>query len=236
LDQSALIGLQLDGGLAEYVAVPFDHLVPLSKSGDEDMMKAVLAEPLAVALHMLNQSEPAIDDTVVVIGDGPIGLLLFFLLVRLGYEKTTLIGRHEKKMDIARQANGGRVLAEEDVAEECKARRVFHTAGSQAAFELGFNLLEHGGRMVTIGYLYEGKGLDPVAFNALIRGEKRLYGCYTYSIGEMREALRLIEDDTIDVTPLIGRVVPLEKCAKDGFDPLTASDPQPGKVLVRVPS
>jgi len=236
-DETALIGVQFDGGLAEYVAVPFDHLIPLSKQGDDDLKKAVLAEPLAVALHMMHSAEPAKGESFFVIGDGPIGLLLFQLLIHLGYEKTTLVGRHEKKMTIARRANGGRVSAEEEITEEFHAtvRCVFHTAGSQAAFDLGLRLLEPSGRMVTIGYLYGGKGLEPAAFNALIRNEKKLYGCYSYSFDEMREALNFIESGAIDVTPLIGQVVPLENCVKDGFDPLVASDPTPGKVLIRIP-
>lgn len=237
-DDVALIGVQRNGGLAEYVVVPFEHLIRLARGDDASMQRCALAEPLAVALRMLHASQ-ALENrekkSAAIIGDGAIGILLAALLERENPGQILLIGRHEAKMEMVREMGAGNLLFEKELSPDLRGSfaRVFQTAGSQAAFELGLDLLGHGGRMICIGYLYAGKGLDTVAFNAMIRNEKTLTGVYSYSMSEMKEAVRLIEEKILDVAPMIGRVVPLADCVRCGFEPLVAGDPQPGKVLVR---
>ena len=65
------LGLQVDGGLAEYVTSPaaICHAVP--DSCDDDA--AAMAQPLAVALHALSRVAQGPDDAVAVIGAGGIG-------------------------------------------------------------------------------------------------------------------------------------------------------------------
>ncbi len=65
------LGLQVDGGLAEYVTSPaaICHAVP--DSCDDDA--AAMAQPLAVALHALSRVSQGPGDAVAVIGAGGIG-------------------------------------------------------------------------------------------------------------------------------------------------------------------
>jgi len=65
------LGLQVDGGLAEYVTSPASicRLVP-DACGDD---AAAMTQPLAVALHALSRVAQAPDETVAVIGAGGIG-------------------------------------------------------------------------------------------------------------------------------------------------------------------
>jgi threonine dehydrogenase-like Zn-dependent dehydrogenase len=65
------LGLQVDGGLAEYVTSPaaICHLVP--DGCDDDA--AVMTQPLAVALHALNRVGLRPDESVAVVGVGGIG-------------------------------------------------------------------------------------------------------------------------------------------------------------------
>jgi (R,R)-butanediol dehydrogenase/meso-butanediol dehydrogenase/diacetyl reductase len=68
-----LIGIDVDGGLAEAVAVPLTNLVPFER--EVPLTEAVLAEPLAVAIHAVDRVGSVKDLTVLVIGAGPIGVL-----------------------------------------------------------------------------------------------------------------------------------------------------------------
>jgi L-iditol 2-dehydrogenase len=63
----------VDGAFAEYVRVPAGNVEPI---GDMSIQRAALAEPLGCCVHGVDQSDLAHGDSVVLIGAGPIGLLL----------------------------------------------------------------------------------------------------------------------------------------------------------------
>ena len=65
------LGLQVNGGLAEYVASPASICHPVPHTCDDDA--AAMAQPLAVALHALSRVGLERDETVAVIGAGGIG-------------------------------------------------------------------------------------------------------------------------------------------------------------------
>ncbi|MBI3177504.1 MAG: alcohol dehydrogenase catalytic domain-containing protein, partial [Chloroflexi bacterium] len=85
------------GAFAEYLALPFEnlHIVPDSVSDDE----AVFTEPLAAALEITQQTQIRPSDTVIVIGDGKLGLLCAQVLALTGC-KLLALGRHRSKLDI----------------------------------------------------------------------------------------------------------------------------------------
>src|SRR5271155_4004141 len=68
------LGIDRDGGAAEYAAVPSDHLVALPPS--LDLKRAAVVEPLAVAVHAVWGGAVAAGRQVHVVGAGPIGLLV----------------------------------------------------------------------------------------------------------------------------------------------------------------
>ena len=68
------LGLQVDGGLAEYVASPASICRLVPDACDDDA--AAMTQPLAVALHALGHVTQRKDETVAVIGAGGIGSFL----------------------------------------------------------------------------------------------------------------------------------------------------------------
>jgi len=68
------LGLQVDGGLAEYVASPASICRLVPDACDDDA--AAMTQPLAVALHALGRVAQGKDETVAVIGAGGIGSFL----------------------------------------------------------------------------------------------------------------------------------------------------------------
>lgn len=68
------LGLQVDGGLAEYVTSPVSICRAVPDGCDDDA--AAMAQPLAVALHALSRVALGADETVAVIGAGGIGSFL----------------------------------------------------------------------------------------------------------------------------------------------------------------
>jgi threonine dehydrogenase-like Zn-dependent dehydrogenase len=69
-----LIGIDMNGGAAEAVAVPEDHILALPAG--VDMRRAALVEPLSVAVRAVRRSGMRLGDRVHVLGAGPMGLLV----------------------------------------------------------------------------------------------------------------------------------------------------------------
>jgi threonine dehydrogenase-like Zn-dependent dehydrogenase len=92
--------LHADGAFAEYVAVPIAnlHRVPDTVSDEE----AVFTEPLAAAYEILAQVTLAPTDTVLVLGDGKLGLLCAQVLQTTG-TSVCVVGRHPQKLALVRQ-------------------------------------------------------------------------------------------------------------------------------------
>lgn len=65
------LGLQVDGGLAQYVTSPASICRPVPQACDDDA--AAMTQPLAVALHALSRVRLARDERVAVVGVGGIG-------------------------------------------------------------------------------------------------------------------------------------------------------------------
>lgn len=88
-----------DGAFAEFLSLPPRNLLEVPDSvSDED---AVFVEPLAAALNILEQVKIGNSFDVVVVGDGKLAQLIVLALTRTGCA-ITIIGRHEKKLALAR--------------------------------------------------------------------------------------------------------------------------------------
>ncbi|MGI6687971.1 MAG: zinc-binding alcohol dehydrogenase family protein [Christensenellales bacterium] len=67
-----VLGVHIDGAIAEYVAVPSKNLIEVPQ--DMDPRIVTLIEPLAVGVHAVNRGKVCGGDDVLVLGAGPIGL------------------------------------------------------------------------------------------------------------------------------------------------------------------
>jgi threonine dehydrogenase-like Zn-dependent dehydrogenase len=234
-DRSQVIGVHRDGGFAEWVTVPFDHVV---RVGDNvSLATAALTEPLAVALHAINVAQiPRLDTSIKIIGDGTIGLLIAHVLKQTGYS-VHLIGHHLERLALAQKmgATVTRVVEQTKHSTGESAEYVFQVAGSRQAIELGIEMLTGNGQMVCLGYLDStSDGLDPISFNSLIRNEKCLRGSFGSSYAEFESALRGLATGQYDLSPLIGDRITLDAITTRGFDALLGNQKPMGKVLVQV--
>jgi threonine dehydrogenase-like Zn-dependent dehydrogenase len=91
--------LDHDGAFAERLLLPLSnlHIVPDDMPDDT----AVFTEPVAAALEIAEQSHVRPSDTVYVLGDGKLGLLVAQALALTGCA-CLLIGRRQAKLDLAR--------------------------------------------------------------------------------------------------------------------------------------
>jgi len=220
-----VLGVQTEGGMMEYRNHPTKLLYKVSKSLDWQVVPVI--EPLCIALHSLKQSEAKAGEHIVVIGAGPIGLLIAMAAIHYGIAPI-LVDILEDRLSFARKLgiqytiNSNEKDAVKEIAVITKNRMaecVIEASGSNAAIPRTLDFVSYAGRIV-----YTGWPKSPVEFPTSIITKKELTvrGSRT-SNAEFPEAIRLIENNILDVRPLITRVVPFEELP--GIFPLVNDNP-----------
>lgn len=162
------IGYQFPGGFAEYIHInettvkygPL-HKIPENLSFDE----ASLAEPLACSLNGYELANLKVGDTVVIIGAGPIGLMLVELARNIGAGRIILSQRSKERLKIARKFSADTFISSleenfvERVMEETKgegADVVMVACANPSAQEEALEIVGHRGRVNFFGGLAPG--------------------------------------------------------------------------------
>lgn len=133
-----LLGIDCDGGFAEYALVPNDKMIALPE-GVSGKMGAFI-EPVAVAVHALREGGYNPGDNAVVFGAGTIGLNVAMTLKCFGATDVTVVETNEFRCNMAKEL-GFKVInpIKENAVEEIKkatngngADFVVDCAGNQA--------------------------------------------------------------------------------------------------------
>ncbi len=215
--EKELIGYVHNGCFAPYVVVPADrvHALPSNLSFEEGAM----CEPLACCCHAaLEQTSIDSSETVVVAGAGPIGLLCAQLAMVRG-AKTILCGTNDdverftaaESLGITKLINVSREDAETVVKEATggEGADVFlECSGAGAAARMGLTLLRRGGRFCQVGLLGDYVNLD---FGVIAYKELQVTGSIGSRRSSWEKAVALLANGKVDVKPLLGEPLPLEK-------------------------
>lgn len=198
-NRSVLGILNHDGAFADYLILPIKnlHLVPDSVSNEE----AVFVEPLAAALQILEQIEIKPDHSVVVIGDGKLGLLVAMVMAQTNCH-LTVIGKHQPKLNILNQKGITTILSHQ--INELKADIVIECSGHPSGFNLSQKIVKPMGKIVLKSTFAEEILFNPAN---MIINEITLIGS---RCGPFDKALSLLEKKVIDVTPMITAIYSIE--------------------------
>jgi Threonine dehydrogenase and related Zn-dependent dehydrogenases len=199
-----------------------------------DLKLAALAEPLAVACHDIRLGEVRKDELAVVIGGGPIGMLVA-LVAREAGARVIVSEVNETRLAFARELGFEAVNpARVDLPALCRERSgdsgadiVFEVSGARAAAATMTDLLAIRGRIVVVA-IYP----KPVELNLFqfFWKELQMRGARVYEPEDYEKALRLIASKSLPLERLITDVVPLERI-QNAFADLDAA-PNAMKVLV----
>lgn len=193
------LGLQDDGGLAEYVVAPASSCVAVDGSVDPRVL--AFAEPLAVGVHALSRVTLRESDDVAVFGAGAVGVLLALLLRRRG-NRVVVVESSMKRRDLARQL-GFEVtdpqLSELDVSSRSRFDVCFEATGNPHAVKAAINVTREGGKVVLLGIGTRDLGLS--AWN-LVEGEISLIASKSHTMKDFAQAVDNLVSGAIDVTSL----------------------------------
>lgn len=186
------------GAFAEYLTLPAEnlHVLPESISDRE----AVFAEPLAAAWHISEQVPIQQGQRVAVLGDGKLGLLAAQAMKAAG-AAVTLFGRHERKLDLARE--WGILIGSSDNAKKFPV--VIECTGSTAGLEQAVNMTEPLGKLVMKSTVHEDV---TIAMAAIIVNEITLIGS---RCGRFAPAIELLQDKKVLVEKMIDEEYSLDQ-------------------------
>ena len=151
----------LSGGWSDYVELPHGaivHKIP----PEVDREEAVLLEPFSIGMKASRVADVNGDDTVLILGPGPIGLLTTVACHAAGAKRVILAGRagDEERLALGRELGADATIdvGDGDPVEKLKAvtggrlaTRVIEATGVAQAIELGLAMLAGGGVLVTVG-------------------------------------------------------------------------------------
>ncbi|NYF09948.1 2-desacetyl-2-hydroxyethyl bacteriochlorophyllide A dehydrogenase [Leifsonia sp. AK011] len=215
------VGIDSPGSLQEYWNVPAELLVAVPS--DLSLRTAALAEPVAVAVHDVRRSELKKGDKVVVLGGGPIGVLIASVARSEGAIVAVSEPEPERRAQIERlgfEAIDPRAVdATEWVTEwtdGAGADVVFEVSGAPAAVLAATALAKVRGTLVIVAIHPTPREID---LQRVFWRELRILGARVYQRTDFERAVELLQDGTIPVDEVISRVVPLEQI-NDGVSDL----------------
>jgi 2-desacetyl-2-hydroxyethyl bacteriochlorophyllide A dehydrogenase len=220
------VGIDTDGGFAEYVKVLPEQLVAVPDTVSDE--QAALLEPLAVAVHAVSLSGFRLGDTVLVTGGGPIGNLVAQVLRAAGAREVVV-----SEVKPFRRALATRLgfLTFDPVGESPREalRRltgapcvdhVFESAGFPAAYPDAVQACKVRGEISFVGVP---KAPPEVDIQNIVFKEIRTTSARVYARCDYPAAIALLARRAVDVTPIITDQLAL-KDAELGFQRMLGAD------------
>lgn len=228
------IGTTVDGGFAEYVIMREKQVYKVS---DElSFIEAAMAEPISCCLHGIDLCNIKAGDTVLVMGGGPIGMIMMQLAKNAGASKVIMSEPVEEKREQALKLGATKTIdpLHEDVeavlAEYCENVNVViecvgnvHTQADAVRFA---------GRGATIMYfgLAAPEESFPIRPDDIFKKELHITSSYINPYSFER-AIQILESGTVELESLITNVVPLDDIA----DVFTKPEyRRTGKVMIQI--
>lgn len=228
------IGTTVDGGFAEYVIMREKQVYKVSD--DLSFIEAAMTEPISCCLHGIDLCNIKAGDTVLVMGGGPIGMIMMQLAKNAGASKVIMSEPVEEKREQALKLGATKTIdpLHEDVeavlAEYCENVNVViecvgnvHTQADAVRFA---------GRGATIMYfgLAAPEESFPIRPDDIFKKELHITSSYINPYSFER-AIQILESGTVELESLITNVVPLDDIA----DVFTKPEyRRTGKVMIQI--
>lgn len=223
------------GAFAEYVALPERILYRLPEGVSFE--HAAMVEPYSIALHALRLGGVSLNDTVVVVGAGMIGLALLQAARHTGCRELVAVDVAAERLRLAERCGATRVIdaGKEDalgVVERLTgnlgADVAFEAVGMSATVDLTLRCLRKGGVAVLVGNVTPKVDLP---LQVVVTRELTVRGSCA-SRGEYPACIAMLARGALEPGPLISAVAPL---AEGGawFDRLYRKEPGLLKVVLQ---
>lgn len=239
-----LLGIDLDGGFGQYVAVPMDRLFRLPES--IPMEDAPMVELYSIGHHVLRRGRVQPGESVAILGAGKVGLSVLDVLCHSASPNLAIsTDLEDYRLDVANKLGADatiNVKKEDAVARvlemthgegvDCVIETIGHytvSEGQDPPLEQAVKMVRNGGRIVTLGL---GEQKTAVYFKTFVIKEAELIASRV-TMGEFPRAIHLLSKGLLHPDLLITHRLPIRDVAT-AFDKLAHEDPETLKVVLDV--
>ncbi|KAH9943491.1 xylitol dehydrogenase [Epithele typhae] len=242
-----------DGTLARYYTIPADlcYKLPANLTLEDGAMM----EPLSVGVHSVaNISQLRANQSVVVFGAGPVGLLCMAVARALGASRVIAVDIVPSRLEFAknyaatdaylppkmnegetRQAYSERnatAMREQLGIEERGPNGIdliVEASGAEVSIQTGILIVKQGGSYVQVGM---GAANVNIPITTLLTKEVNFRGSFRYGPGDYQLAIALVAQGKIDLKPLVTHRFPFDKAA-EAFQTTRDGKSPDGKTVIK---
>jgi len=205
------LGVQRDGALTDYIAVPWQKLI---RSDKLSLSEHTLIEPLSVGFHAVERGQVTSDDTVMVFGCGMIGLGAISGAALLRGARVIAVDIDDAKLALARKAGARETINSktENLHDRLQTLTngdgpgvVIEAVGLPATFRAAVEEVSFAGRVVYIGYAKE-----PVSYETkyFVMKELDIRGSRNATVDNFADVIKVLESGRYPVRETITRTLP----------------------------
>ena len=228
------LGVQRDGALREYIAMPAEKLYPAKLS----LKELCLVEPLTVGFHAVSRGRVTADDTVAIIGCGGVGLGAVAASGFCG-ARTIAVDVDDAKLELARKAGATHIINTsresmhnhlQGITEGRGPDVIIEAIGLPDTFRAAVEEVAFTGRVVYIGYAKETVAYETRFF---VQKELDILGSRNALPEDFRAVIQMLEQGKFPVN----EAVTLEVSLAGAAESLAAWSHEPSKfskIMIRL--
>jgi len=216
-EEGLMLGKDLPGGYAEYVAVPAINAVPVPDAIPLEQAAVSMCSS-ATVFHALRKSRLSPGEAVAVFGVGGLGMSAIQLSRVFGATDVYAVDINAERLALAERLGAIPIDASSsDPVAEIRRRAdrgvdvSLGLIGSADALRQGVQALRPYGRSVVVGIADQPLELD--TYRDLLGVEAELIGCSDHLLEELPTVLRHIETGVLNLEPVITETIPLDASA-----------------------
>lgn len=229
------LGLQVDGGLAEYVNVPASTLIPVPD--DVSDAAAAVAQPQSVAMHAVRRSGVKPNETLAVIGVGGIGAFIISAARAVGVDDLIALDIDAERLETASKLGASKTIdvSGTDLVGAIRAavgpdgpHVIIEATGAAHAPVAAFQAVRKGGRVLLVGLHNAPREVDLLS---LIVREIDVTTTVAHVLAEdLADSLEVLRTtDVFDI--VLDKVIGLDELLDEAIRPL-AEGRAKGKIVV----
>lgn len=210
-----VLGVHIDGAMAEYVAVP-SHAIRKAEGLDYDDL--VLVEPLSIGAHGIQRGNIIPGEFVLVMGAGPIGLGII-ALANIAGGKVIAIDVDDNRLAYAKELGAPYTVSARDVDIQEQLATItngdmptllFDATGNTGAINNAFQYMAHGARYVLVGLQKEEIHFSHPEFH---KREGTLMSSRNALASDFEYVMQHLQDKSLDAQQFITRRVKFEEAS-----------------------
>ncbi|SHI14590.1 2-desacetyl-2-hydroxyethyl bacteriochlorophyllide A dehydrogenase [Sporobacter termitidis DSM 10068] len=204
-----VLGVHVDGGMAEYITHPSNMLVPVPDGLRWEHIP--LAEPMTIALHAIHRTKLKAGEHIAINGAGAIGILIAMCALAYG-AMPILIDIVQERLDFARRLGIDYTIDSSrqdllktisDITSGRMAEVVAEASGANQAIRSTLYMVSYAGRIALTGWP---KNETPLPTDMITKKELDIVGSRT-SAGEFAEAVALMTTGRVNAQAVLSKVV-----------------------------